>query len=167
MRWLIALKTVAEAPLSALHVHHGFRRRLMPGRRSAQLCLEHTIPLPLRRVTVAATIAGRTRSRRAGRRYAAFVACDTDWLRLPTIGRSGGNPAAQSAVVRARTVWLAMPEDRPLAGRGGAPLAAPAPAHLTGGDRRLAGGKGRALDRGRKQRRDGPASQFPAPRYCP
>ena len=69
--------------LSALHVHHGLSPQADAWAAfCAQLCLEHTIPLRCERVTVARDAPAGLEAAARQARYAAFVACDADWLLL-------------------------------------------------------------------------------------
>ena len=106
--------------LSALHVHHGLSPQADAWAAfCAQLCLERTIPLRCERVTVARdTPAGLEAAARQAR-YAAFVACDTDWLLLAHHRDDQAETLLLNLLRGAGAHGLsAMPEDRPLATRG-------------------------------------------------
>lgn len=106
--------------LSALHVHHGLSPQADAWAAfCAQLCLEHTIPLRCERVTVARDAPAGLEAAARQARYAAFVACDTDWLLLAHHRDDQAETLLLNLLRGAGAHGLsAMPEDRPLATRG-------------------------------------------------
>lgn len=105
--------------LSALHVHHGLSPQADAWAAfCAQLCLEHTIPLRCERVTVARDAPAGLEAAARQARYAAFVACDTDWLLLAHHRDDQAETLLLNLLRGAGAHGLsAMPEDRPLATR--------------------------------------------------
>jgi len=106
--------------ISALHVHHGLSPQADAWAAfCAQLCLEHTIPFRCERVTVARDAPAGLEAAARQARYAAFVACDADWLLLAHHRDDQAETLLLNLLRGAGAHGLsAMPEDRPLATRG-------------------------------------------------